>query len=134
MKKPTKTLTAVSLMLNLMLLFFSSQALAAPPAPPEPEYWLTRTADYIGIAYFTGVEPHFAAFFNGGRNGTDQHYLGPGGDGATCGSSSGCISNWNWWGDNLNKLLVPKNGWLLNDPLWGPRWQGSNYQARLWYD
>ena len=120
--------------LVLTLSIFNTQVLPAPLVPPEPDYYVSRRADYIGLAYTTGVEPHFAAFFNTGRNGTNQHYLGPGGDDATCSSSAGCIRNWNWWGDNLSKLLVPKSGWLLNDPPWGSRWQGSNYQADLWYD
>lgn len=85
------------------------------------------------VAYWVGLEPHYGAFFSG-ANGYNQHYLGTGGDSATCNSSAGCIGNWNWWGDDLNVLLVPKGGWLLTDPPWGEKWQGSNYQATMWID
>jgi len=118
----------------LLLLLSTSQAWAAPPTPPQPEgFWRTTTAYKVDIAYWIGIEPHYGAFFSGSY-GYNQHYLGPGGDAATCGSSSGCISNWNWWGSYRNVLLVPKGGWLWAEPPWGPRWQGYNYQATLWLD
>ena len=92
--------------------------------------WATTTAYQVAVAYWTGIEPHYGAFFSGGH-GYNQHYLGPGGDAATCSSSSGCIGNWNWWGNDLNVLLVPKSGWLWTEAPWGPKWQGYNYQATV---
>jgi len=103
--------------------------------PLEPDYWVTVTAYTVQWAFNDPPwEPHYGAFFNGSNCG-QQHYLGPGGDGSTC--SQGCISNWNWWGTYLNVLLLPKC-WLYNvaciiDPI-DERWQGSNYQARCWFD
>lgn len=102
-------------------------------SPPQPQWWGTVTASYIAVAYWTGIEPHYGAFFPG-RWGHNQHDLGPGGDAATCGSSAGCISNWNWWGADQNVLLLPKWGWLWTEPPGGPKWQPANYQARVWID
>lgn len=106
-----------------------------PPSPPQPMgFWATITAYKVAVAYWIGIEPHYAAFFNGSATWAgNQHYLGPGGDAATCGSSSGCISNWDWWGSPATRLLVPKGGWLWEEPPWGPRWQGSNYQADCYF-
>ncbi len=104
-------------------------------SPPEPDYWVTVTASAVQWAFNDPIwEPHYGAFFNGSNCG-DQHYFGSGGDGATC--AQGCISNWNWWGNYLNVLLLPKC-WLYNiaciiDPI-DERWRGSNYQARCWFD
>lgn len=108
-------------------------ALKAGTQPPRPQWWGTVTASYIAVAFWTGPEPHFGAFFLG-RWGHNQHYLGPGGDAATCGSSAGCISNWNWWGADRNVLLLPKWGWLWTEPPWGPKWQPAHYQAQVWID
>ena len=76
--------------------------------------------------------PHYAAKF-GGSSCYSPHYLGPGGDDATCGSGSGCISQWNWVGDSHNWLLVPKC-WLHSDPTCllirvTERWTRDNYRA-----
>lgn len=100
----------------------------------QPEIWMTTTAYGLGVVFWNPwYEPHYGAAFNG-SNGHSQHYLGPGGDSATCGSSAGCISNWNWWGSSLNVLLVPKSGWLWNSPCCTPEWDHNNYQATLWVD
>ncbi len=105
---------------------------ASDVTPPQPYgFWTTATAYTVSTAYLVGLEPHYGAFFSGG-SGRNQHYLGPGGDSATCASSSGCIANWNWWGADLSVLLLPKSGWLLTEVPWvGPKWQGYNYQATI---
>lgn len=123
-------------MLTLMALMINEStgagAIALEPPPPQPTgVWATIRAYDLRVAYWTGIEPHYGAFFSGSY-GRDQHYLGPGGDPATCGSSSGCISAWNWWGTWYSVLLVPKGGWLWTELPSGPKWQPSNYQATLW--
>lgn len=88
--------------------------------------WLTATAN--PSLEQSGL--HFLAVWNLG-NGNNQHYIGPGGDAATCSSSHGCIGSWTWWMNPLygpSKLGVPKT-FLLLDP---DRWNGSNYQADVW--
>jgi len=119
------------LMVIALLIMASPQFIAA--SPPQPTgFWASLRAYDLRVAYWTGVEPHYGAFFQGAY-GRDQHYLGPGGDNATCGSSSGCISFWNWWGTYYSVLLVPKGGWLWTEPPGGPKWQPSNYyQATMW--
>ncbi len=100
-------------------------------SPIVTGFWTTIRAYDLRVAYWTGIEPHYGAFFQGAY-GRDQHYLGPGGDTSTCGSSAGCIWYWNWWGNWQSVLLVPKGGWLWTEPPGGPRWQPANYQATLW--
>ena len=126
-------LLSIAVLLALQVGAVSSAALAQK-SPPQPMWWGTVTAYKIDVAFRTGPlgEPHYGAFFSG-KYGHNQHYLGPGGDAATCQSSAGCISNWNWWGGDRNVLLIPKWGWLWA-PGAGPRWQPSNYQARVWID
>ena len=101
--------------------------------PPEPDLWVTTTAYTVQWAFNDPPwEPHYGAFFNGSSC-HNQHYLGPGGDEATC--SQGCIQNWNWWGGDRNVLLLPKcwlYAWLcILNPI-SERWQGSSYQASCW--
>lgn len=112
----------------------SAQNLDAPQGPGLQGWWMTITAYKVSVAFWTGLEPHFAAFFtDGSRNCVNPHYLGPGGDPATCESSAGCIENWDWWGSNYNRLLLPKKKWLAEQPPWGDRWQGRNYQATCYF-
>jgi hypothetical protein len=88
--------------------------------------WLTVTAN--SSLEQSGI--HFLAVWNLG-SGNNQHYIGPGGDAATCGSSHGCIDHWTWWMNPLygpSKLGIPKSFLLLNPD----RWNGSNYQANVW--
>lgn len=133
MRKAMSVIFAIFLMVGL----FCSEpswvpvraVLVSPPVPTG--FWATIRAYDLRVAYWTGIEPHYGAFFQGAW-GRDQHYLGPGGDASTCGSSSGCIWSWNWWGDWGAVLLVPKRGWLWAEPPGGPRWQPANYQATLW--
>lgn len=102
----------------------------ASVVPPQPQGVYRSTLAYdVKIAYWTGIEPHYGAFFTGGW-GTNQHYLGPGGDSATCSSGSGCISSWSWWGPSLSTLLVDKT-WYFSD---SDHRDESNYQADLYYD
>lgn len=100
-------------------------------AAPLNGFWQTTTANYIAVAFYTdmGLNPHYGAFFSG-QNGYGQHFLGPGGDGATS-CCSGGIANWNWWGGSLNVLLLPKS-WLLGG--YSGSWTASNYQAILYFN
>jgi hypothetical protein len=123
---------SVSLALLAMAFALSMQAKGASAVP---NLSVTTTASQVTVAYYDGPEPHYGAFFNraGGYN---QNYLGPGGFSITCGSSSGCISNWTWWPNipgGRNVLLLPKRGWLFPYPgyqivVYDP-WQPYNYQA-----
>ncbi|HXF70746.1 MAG TPA: hypothetical protein VNK89_13175 [Thermoflexus sp.] len=126
-------LLSIAVLLALLVSAASGVALAQK-SPPQPTWWGTVTASYIAVAFWAGDGPHYGAFFSG-KYGHNQHYLGPGGDAATCQSSAGCISNWNWWGADRNVLLLPRS-WLFGEFPWfsGPRWQPSNYQARVWID
>ncbi|HUM72024.1 MAG TPA: hypothetical protein PLK31_24615 [Chloroflexota bacterium] len=88
--------------------------------------WLTATAN--SSLEQSGI--HFLAVWNLG-SGNNQHYIGPGGDAATCGSSHGCIGSWTWWMNpsyGPSKLGIPKTFLLLDQD----RWNGSNYQANVW--
>lgn len=127
-------LLSIAVLLALLVSAAAGVALAQKP-PPQPMWWGTVTAYAVKIAFcIYGVDCHYGAFFSG-KYGHNQHYLGPGGDAATCQSSAGCISNWNWWGSDRNVLLLPRS-WLFGELpwWWGPRWQPSNYQARVWID
>ncbi len=134
MKQQYRLLVSVTLAIMLMATMLG-QALAGGNEPPQPlGFWSTHTAYQVDVAFWADGQPHYAAFFSG-LYGYNQHYLGPGGDAATCGSSAGCISNWTWYNDvDRNRLLLPKGGWLLTEPPWGPKWQASNYQATTWID
>ena len=104
---------------------------------PTPEgFWINDTkAIIVDIAYKTrwGSEPHYAAFFTSAQLATGQKYVGPSGNNATCSSSAGCISQWDWHGAPPIELLLPKGAWLL--PQWFNRnhevWQAGNYEANL---
>lgn len=88
--------------------------------------WLTATAN--SSLERSGL--HLLAVWNLG-SGNNQHYIGPGGDAATCGSSHGCIGSWTWWMNpsyGPSKLGIPKTFLLLDQD----RWNGSNYQANVW--
>lgn len=134
MKKRHQLLAAAALVIMLMTTTLSQAVAEGRVDPPLPDWWMTTTANKVDVAFWTGVEPHYGAFFSG-SNGYNQHYLGPGGDAETCSSSAGCISSWTWYPDNVrNILLLPKAGRLLTEPPWGPKWQASNYQATMWID
>lgn len=125
-------LTKVLVLLCVMGGFFTQAAVAASEfSPPQPNAgWVTTRAVDFRTAYTIGWEPHYGAFFPG-SNGRNQHFLGSGGDAATCGSSSGCIGSWGWWGNYYHVLLVPKGNWLLNQVPWvGDRWQKNSWAAR----
>lgn len=113
----------------LGLLLFTNQVASAQTKAPEG-IWSTVIAYKTDWAYNEPTFPylpHFGAFFIGGW-GKNQHYLGPGGDTATCDSGSGCISVWNWWGPSYSTLLIPK--WW-----WGSAWQhrfSPYYQATVY--
>lgn len=100
---------------------------------------VTTQASVIQVDYYDSAEPHYGAFFNR-ANGYGQSYLGPGSYSITCGSSAGCISNWNWWPPfwgGANVLLLPKCGWLFPCPGYQivvyDQWQPYNYQASFPY-
>lgn len=68
--------------------------------------------------------------------GNSPHYLGSGGDSATCWSNHGCISQWSWWLTTPeSRLGVPKTFYFLGS--WGVGGGGNNinnYSASVWYD
>lgn len=118
--------------IRLISFFLVLSAIFARQTFAEPDYWRVFTANSFGIVFWQYIEPHYGATFSG-QNGYNPHFLGVGGDSATCGSSAGCIANWNWWGANYHVLLVPKNGWLSQQVPWvGDRWKAWNYQATVW--
>lgn len=88
----------------------------------SPHNLPATTTDYCGYAVdikmvFTGLlEPHFLARWSNGRSGSNQHYVGSGGDGATCRSNHGCISSWTWWSseNNYARLGIPKSFYLTS--------------------
>jgi hypothetical protein len=132
MKKPTKTLTAVSLMLNLMLLFFSSRGLAAPLAPPQPDWCCATASEILNIG--SQYNPEYIARWSL-SNAYNAHYSGPGGDQATCDYpvNHKCIWTWNWTnhgGLTHNALLLPTLGWMWFGPP--EAWTPSNYYASIW--
>lgn len=97
-----------------------------PDTPNTMRSWLTATAN--PSLEQSGI--HFLAVWNLG-SGNNQHYTGPGGDAATCGSSHGCIGSWVWWMNpsyGPSKLGIPKTFLLLVEE----RWDGSNYHADVW--
>lgn len=125
------------LTLLFVLMVSANSATAAPPtAPPTPKgFWSTIRAYQVAWAYNDPpLVSHYGAWFSG-SNGTSPHYLGPGGDSATCGSGSGCISTWSWWGTNRAVLLLPKC-WLYQTMClfnqYPDRWSGNNYQATMY--
>jgi hypothetical protein len=109
---------------------------ANPTPQPQGGYWLITAWKVDIVFHDPWWEPHYAAWFWSPYCGSPQHYLGPGGDAATCQSSHGCISTWDWhWdegGSGRNQLLIPKGGWLWDEGPSGPRWQGYNYQGYCW--
>jgi hypothetical protein len=116
------------------LLFVQLAIAQAAPVISSPQptgWWATTRAVSFGVAFWIGIEPHYGAFFPG-MNGRNPHFLGSGGDAATCGSSGGCIAGWNWWGNYYHVLLIPKGGWLLQQVPGGDRWQATSYQADMW--
>ena len=121
----------ISIIITMVfLILFSALVLpSTTEAAPLRGFWLTTTANSIGVAYWQGGVPHYGAFFSG-QNGCSQHFLGPGGDGATS-CCSGGIANWNWWGDSHNVLLLPKS-WLFGGH--SGSWTASNYQASLYFN
>lgn len=79
--------------------------------PPQPlAGWVRLQAYSVAIAYWWWDGPHWGAWFSG-DHGRDQHYLGPGGDAATAPYSGG-IANWDWWGNSLSVLMLPRT-WLV---------------------
>lgn len=72
------------------------------------------------------MEPHCLAVWRSGSC-ADPHYVGAGGDEATCSSNHGCISSWTWWATSPEgKLGVPKL-WIAQDFF--ERYDVSNYKA-----
>lgn len=112
----------------LLILFMGVTSPVITEAAPLKGFWTTTTANSVGYAYWDNG-PHYGAFFSG-QNGYNQHFLGPGGDGAT-NCCSGGITNWNWWGSSLNVLLLPKS-WLFG--FHSGSWTPENYQATLYFN
>jgi hypothetical protein len=135
MAKRTKSL--LILLMCALLVFAPYAQVWAAPTPPQPDgFWSTTRAYQVAWAFNDPFwVPHYGAWFSG-SNGYNQHYLGPGGDAATCNSGSGCISSWNWWGSYYAVLLLPKC-WLYSSCIGGQipdRWNPNYYQATMWID
>lgn len=112
MRSRIKRTALVAGLLLVLLGVFTIPILAhGPSTPPEPQgFWTTHTAYKVDWAFTDPPwESHYGAFFNGSLC-YNQHYLGPGGDPATCGYGPGgsCIDGWNWWGPDHAVLLCPK--------------------------
>lgn len=65
--------------------------------------------------------------------GNGPHFVGSGGDAATCNSNHGCISQWTWW------LLTPESRLGVPKSFYFPyvlsgSMVASNYTASVWYD
>ncbi|MCX7623967.1 MAG: hypothetical protein RMK01_11605 [Thermomicrobium sp.] len=78
----------------------------------------------------------YVAFFPG-EYGHDQHFVGPGGDAATCSSNHGCTSQWNWTnsGGAVRNVLLLFKSWLFTVPCLVQRsgaWTPANYRATMW--
>ena len=129
-RKPFKKLFVVIGLLFFMLTAMSPTPLLASTElnnQPQPLAWYTIHSNSISVAFWTGIEPHYGAFFTG-SSGYNQYYTG---SESTCISSAGCIGGWTWWGGSNNVLLIPKGGWLTC--LWcRERWNAGNYWATLW--
>lgn len=132
-----KSRSILALMFFVLVGTFSSTGvLAQEPSPAEPvspQWWAMTTAYQVAYTFRDPwYEPHFGAWFDNVSCTNPRHYLGPGGDQATC--EYGCIWNWDWWtpdgGAPPVVTLVPKS---FLDANWD-RWQGSNYQATCWFD
>jgi len=94
-------------------------------------WYATVTASSFGVHHWAPwYEPHYGATFAGSYV-SSITFLGSGGNSATCNSSAGCITGWNWV-DNNTVLLIPKGGWLFDQAPWGDRWQANKYQAEVW--
>lgn len=112
----------------MLLAFALVQTPSVSMAKPS-QGWYTTTAYEISVAFWTGIEPHYGAFFSGDY-GYNQHFLGTGGDQATAPYDGG-IANWNWWPDPyFYGLLLPKT-WLALGPA--DSWTASNYQATVFH-
>ena len=102
------------------------------PARPS-QGMVTTTASYIDVTHYDPpLVPHYGAHFVG-HSGSNQHYLGAGGDAATSSYDDG-IANWDWYGATQYALLLPKC-WLYTFAcISGQRagaWTPSNYQADM---
>lgn len=124
-------------MFMLLAMLLSIGPVTSSQSPPEPlGYWVTHTAYKVAKTF---QDPplfwHFGAWFSG-MNCYNQHYLGPGGDSATCTypncGDHCCISTWDWWGDYHAVLLLP-HCWLYSTACItgkiSARWEPNNYQA-----
>ncbi|TKJ27566.1 MAG: hypothetical protein CEE40_13060 [Chloroflexi bacterium B3_Chlor] len=112
----------------VLLAFVIAPTPAVTLAHPS-QGWYTTTAYQIAVAYYDPL-PHWAAFFSG-HYGRNQHYLGPGGDGATECCDDG-IANWDWYPSTWrDSLLLPKT-WLF---VYGgsQAWLPANYQAEVFH-
>lgn len=145
MKKatPSRLLQILSVILAIVpfLVLPASGKVEGSLGNVEPTgYYAVRSAYAVGRAFTTGwlpcIDEHYGAFFPG-SNGYNQHYVGPGGDSATCISDHGCISQWDWWGTYRSVLLLPKS-WLYSvQPCFWKRsdaWVAANYRATVWID
>lgn len=121
------------------ILFLIAFGVIATLIIPQASFALSQEAEIQSyrqnvIAYrvnvaFVDTRPHYGAFFTG-SDGRNQHYLGPGGDAATCSSGSGCISTWHWWGPATSTLLVDFSWyWSHSDHR-----NKNNYQANMLFN
>lgn len=133
------SITTLGILVAIVLLVTSSvpapaqvqRDVALGPAQPDG-FWGTAYNYTVSTAFWANGQPHYGAFFNGGY-GHNQHYVKENGDPTTCASSSGCIGNWNWWGNTKSVLLLPKSGWLFAVIPWTcPRWCAWSYQATVY--
>lgn len=109
--------SAVALARQMLIASDGDLSLRATFSPPfgttvPPSRLPDATTDYCGYAtdiklVFRGLlDPHFLARWKNGSYGSNQHFVGPGRDGATCGSNHGCISSWTYLVDARKQLCA----------------------------
>jgi hypothetical protein len=97
-----------------------------------PNWWASGVRASYWLSQVTpDGETHYLATWPW-PHGNNPHYLGYGGDAATCVPTHGCINQWTWWLTSPeSRPGVPKFFLITN---WPPGNTISNYSATVWMD